>query len=366
MRHIGCVSTIYEAIWEIPAKVLPVMQLAWVAVLGVTAMVLPSRKAHLILFLGALILVGLNRANGSQANGDVSVESLTTEQLVAGLTANLNRIRTYKATFVVSDPNGKNAREHTVGWERVSGSDDPGVYDRRFFTVSPKKDPEASDSEPSCSTYYAFNGEKTFICETCTWGERKSIDGTILPALDRQMVGRGLTVTTLSTHFMDIAPIQRVVANGTFVKEGVETVNGHQRVTLYGEYGYAETPFDNWRVKRGPGMYVRLSVDPFSGFMPVKQEWYAVTEVEGKLVRKLIWTHTAQFKEFEGGLWFPIAGSYERQQGRRVLQVKECSLNIDIPQEEFAITAWPPGTFVEDKVANISFRVPRSAPDGWR
>jgi len=326
-------------------------------------MVLTSRKSPLVLFLGAFLLVVSRATMGSPTHGAADIEALSAAEIIAGLTANVNRVRTYTATYVVSDPNGKNARAYAMGWQRVPGGDDPGVYDKRFCTSSPEKDSDASDAEPSESTHFAFNGEKTFICETSTWGKRKSIDGTILPALDSRIVGWGLTVTALSTHCMDIAPIQRVVANGTFVKEGIETVNGHRCVALYGEYGYAESPFDNWRVKHGPGTYVRFFIDPSSGFMPVKQEWYAVTEVEGKRVRKRIWTYTAQFKEIEGGIWFPMAGSYEWREGKRVLKVKECALNIDIPEEAFAITAWPPGTFVEDKVRNTSFRIPRRVPD---
>jgi uncharacterized membrane protein len=329
---------------------------------GVTIMLSRSRNLYLILFLIALIVVGSHQTIGSQTSENAYLESLGPAGIIAGLTANLNLIRTYKATFVVSDPNGEDAREYAVGWERVPGSGGgTGIHDKRFCIISPGRNSEAFTSGQYLGIHFAFNGEKAFLCETANRGERKSIRGLIQPTLDNRMVAEPLTLTALSTHFTDSAPIHRVVANGTFVKEGIEMVNGHKCVTIYGEYGYAEP--GPWQVKHGPGEYVKLFIDPFSGFMPVRQEWYAVKEVEGKLVRKLFITYSAQLKKCEGGIWFPIAGSYEWQNVKKVLKVKDCSLNIDIPQEEFAITTWPPGTYVEDKVANVSFTIPRPLPD---
>lgn len=322
-------------------------------------MSLTLRKSQLILLLGGVALVGPIPTAWSQTNRDTYVESLTPAEIIAGLTANVNRIRTYKATYVVSDPNGRHLGKHSIGWERVPGSGVTNLYDKRFYTVSYDNDPDTRASEPSVSIRGAFNGEKTFLCNTREWGANKNAsDGYILPFLDSQMVGLGLTLTTLSTTLQDIAPIESIVSNGTFVIEGVEVVNGHRCVALYGEYGYAETDLNAWRID-GRGSFIKLYIDPFSGFMPVKQEWYVVREVEGKRVRKLNWTYTADFKECEGGIWFPIAGSYMKGDGtRQVLTVRECSLNVDIAPEEFSITTWPPGTRVLDTVAGVSFTLP--------
>jgi hypothetical protein len=319
------------------------------------------RKLRLTSVLCVLILVSFDPAVRSQTSADASIERLNTTEIIAGLTANLNLIRTYKATFVVSEPNGKGAIEYTFGLERVPGSGDAGIHDKRFYISGPDKDAEAYKAGRYTSFHGTFNGVKSFLCETMKNGDRKSIRGEILPTLDDRMVALGLTLAALATHFTDSAPIQRVVANGTFVKEGTEMVNGHKCVTIYGEYGYAEP--GPWQVKHGPGEYVKLFLDPSSGFMPLRQEWYFVEEVDGKLVRRWFITYMAQCEQFDGGIWFPVAGSYEDKNRKRVLKVKECSLNLDIPQEDFAITTWPPGTYVEDKVANVSFRIPRPVSD---
>lgn len=315
-------------------------------------------KAHVMLCV--TILGSSSMSVGAQANKEAYIESLTCDEVIAGLTANVNRVRTYRAAFVVCNVGGGVAERYTVGWERVPGSGE-GLHDKRFYKIGPESDSEVLTSGNYAETHIAFNGEKGFLCSTRHKREKTSIGGHILPGLDGRMVGLGLTVAALSTHFTDSAPVQRVLANGTFVREGTEMVNGRRCVAIYGENGYAEP--GPWQVKRGPGEYVKLFIDPFAGFMPVRQEWYAVKEVEGKLVRKLGMVYTAQFVEHEGGIWFPIAGSYEWQHVKKVLSVKECSLNVDIPQEDFAITSWPPGTHVEDQVANVSFWVPRAVPD---
>jgi hypothetical protein len=319
-----------------------------------------SWKACEILLLSTLVFVRFEPTAWAQTNVDTYIENLSVSDGIAGLTANLNLIRTYRASFVVSDPNGKNALEQTIGWERVPGSGDGGIHDKRFYTSTPAQDSEAYKSERYSIIHGAFNGEKAFLCQTRKSGDRKSIHGEILPTLNATMVGLGLTLTTLSTHFMDSAPIQRVVTNGTFVKEGIETVNGHKCLAIYGECAYAEP--GPWQVTHGPGQYVKLFLDPLSGFMPVRQEWYAVKDVEGRLVRNLFEAYSAEFKQCDGGIWFPVAGSSEGRTGTLVLRVKECSFNMDIPQEDFAITAWPPGTLIEDKVANITFTIPRPLP----
>ncbi len=317
-------------------------------------------KFHVLLCICALVLSDAHQAIGSQADDAARVESLSAEDIIAGLTANLNRIRTYKATFVVSDPNGKDAREFQVGWERVSEGDLANIPDKRFYIITPLEDSESSSSEWSLATHFAYNGEKAFRCEIMSRGRTEIREGEILPTIDDQITGIGLTLATLSTHYGDETPIQRIVANGTFVKEGIETVHGRKCVALYGGLGYAEPgPF---QVKSGSGVYVKLVVDPLSGFMPVEQEFYWVDEVDGRLVREEPYlTYTARLKEFDGGVWFPVAGSCESESTKRVLTVKECALNIDIPQEEFSITTWPPGTWVEDRVANTSFRVGRGS-----
>jgi hypothetical protein len=303
-----------------------------------------------------VIMSGGNLSLWSQPDHDAYLESLSAADIIAGMTENLNRIRTYKATFVVSDPNGNDPREYTMGWERVAGSGDNGIHDKRFYNIIPSKDSKAYKSRNYSSKDLAFNGKKGFLCITRHEGRRKSIRGTILPTLDGQMVGLGLTLNSLSTHYMDSSPYQLIVNNGTFVKEGVELVDGQKCVILYGELGYAEPgPF---QVKHGPGSYIKMFIDPLSGFMPVKRVHYAVTEVEGDLVRKLPITYAAQLKEFEGGIWFPIAGTYDSKHFKWVLKAKDVSLNMAISQEDFTIAEWPPGTEVEDKVRNVSFKVP--------
>lgn len=315
-----------------------------------------------VIFVWTIVFLACLDLRASTEESSFEPAKFTIEEVCTALTATLQQIQTYTAAYSVTrEEDDTFHREIAVGWKRVPGS---GLefFDKRY--IIEKDGPQRQDTQDTEDghpwiEHSCHDGNLSYLNTLLRKSGPVSSTGLIVQGLGPTLWGRGLTLASLATHFYDVTPIERVVSNGTFKVLGNTTERGYDCVVIYGKYALREqADFE----EDGPGQYVRLYLASDCGLMPVRQETFQVNEdyPDGRLSD----TYTAELKEVKPGLWFPVRGTLTQEGvGVYMLDVTSLEVNPDIPEEAFRITDWPPGTRVEDRVANLEFRIPRSIAD---
>ena len=232
-----------------------------------------------------------------------------------------------------------------------------GTHDMRYSSTAPVPGAKSYETGNYEELKWAYNGEKSYLIDSKYRQGRSSTYGYIHPALTPRMFGLGLTIL----HYRHMCMITLRLNGSSPMEVSLKKVLRWLRGMNVWPYMVSMLLTRSLCLSQmAPGDYVKLFIDPLSGFMPLKQEWYNVREVEGKLKRELSYTFSARFKKYEGEIWFPVWGSSKYKETEMVIDRVEYSLNADMPDTEFTITEWPPGTLVEDKIENTTFKVPRN------
>ncbi|MCL2640294.1 MAG: hypothetical protein FWD53_05570 [Phycisphaerales bacterium] len=289
---------------------------------------------------------------------------LTMSQVVSELAASLNQVQTYFVTGSVTSNSEDYYRvDFETGWERIPGS---GLEytDKRFFVEKIyDSDKEAIAGEPAEVRTGIYNGKVSYYQDEQHKREKEkrfvSRRGEAENNLTLRLLARGLTFASLATHISEVTPIEQVVANGTFELSGLEEIEGRRCAVIYGKYALAGQP----DCKKGtPGMYLRFWLDVNAGYMPIRQERYAVRD-PGVAVNEPFSTLTATLREIQKGVWLPISGTRQDKGIDFIYQLKVDKLeaNPTFAPDRFQIK-WAPGAHVNDKAAGVQFTMPLDIP----
>ena len=309
-----------------------------------------------------MFLIARSSAEPAVTQDSYVPSSLTIEEVDAALNAAMQRIQTYEATTVLRERSPDPGGGATVSWEsstamkRVAGS---GLeyFDIRYYIRKYADPTEESAGEREKLMYSAYDGALTYRNDVVKRpGGMMSSRGTIQEGLDASLWAQGLTIAALSTHFLDVTPIEQVVANGSFKVLGeTKLPSGYNCVVVFGKYGLPqEQDFE----PDGFGMYYKLFLAKDCGFMPAQIELHGITEAfpEGHVAE----VYTAELQEVQPGMWFPKSGTLTYQDGKVFeLEVRSVAMNPDLEDDVFRIKDWPPGTRVEDTVKGSVFTLPK-------